>query len=122
MKRKLPKGVIFFFDEVYGIEYMVIVTPKHSKFRRIMKEFLNIDIEKDEDDCGGQFHGVHNKKKGDLGIIWCINKNATLVHEIMHLVSWAMRNRDIMLDSESSEEAWAYYYAYIYRTIKERLK
>ena len=121
-KKKLPKNVVFFFDEVYGIEYMIVVTPKHSKFRRIMKEYLNIDIEEDEDDLGGQFQGLHDKKKGDLGVIWCTNKKATLIHEIFHLVSWAMRSRDISLDSEAAEEAWAYYIAYIYREIHERLK
>jgi len=122
MKRKLPKNVIVFIDEVYGIEYMIIITPVHSKFRRIMKEYLNITIEKDEVDCGGQFHGLHQKKKGDLSVIWCRNKKATLVHELLHATSWAMRNRDLTLDSESSEEAWCYYIAYLYRTIKDKLK
>ena len=67
MKKKLPRNVIFFSDEIYGIEYLIVVSPSHSKFRKLMKEYLNIEIEKDEVDCGGQFHGLHDKKRGDLG-------------------------------------------------------
>lgn len=122
MSRKLPKNAIMFRDEIYGINYLIIITPKHSKFRAIIKSYLNVNIEKDEDDCGGQFHGLHDKYKGDLGIIWCVNKKATLIHEIFHACVYAMRNRDIFLDGESSEEAYAYYIAYLYNEIKEKLK
>jgi hypothetical protein len=120
-KKKMPKNMTMFRDEIYGIDYLIIITPKHEKFRKLMKEYLDIEIEKDDDDCGGQFQGFHNKEKGDLGVIWCVNKKYTLVHEIFHATSWAMRSRDITMDSEGSEESYAYYMAYLYREIKDRL-
>lgn len=121
MKKKLPKGVFFFQDPIYCQEFLVVITPTHAKFRKFIKEYLNYDIEKD-DSCTGQFSGLSNDKyKRDLGIIWASDRKANLIHEIFHAVSYVMRNRDIALDSESSEETWAYYISYLYREIKERL-
>jgi len=123
MKKKLPKNVIIFNDPVYCQDYIIVITPSHTKFRRIIKELIDYDIEKEEDTgVSGCFYGITHPKKGDLGILWTKNRQCTLIHEIFHLTSWTLRNRDICLDSESSEESWAYYLTYIYRTIKERLR
>jgi len=121
MKNKCPKNVIMFSDPIYCQDFMVVVTPSHTKYRKIMKKMLNFDVEKD-DSCSGCFQVIHNKTRGDLGIIWIPNKQTTLIHELFHATSWLMRNRDITLDSEGAEEAWAYHISYLYKEIKERLK
>jgi hypothetical protein len=121
VKKKMPKGVFFFQDPIYCQEFLVIVTSTHAKFRKFVKEYLNYDIEKD-DKCTGQFNGISNSKESrDVGIIWASNRKESLIHEIFHAVSYVMRNRDITLDSSSSEETWAYYISYLYREIQERL-
>jgi hypothetical protein len=122
MNKKLPKGTILFGDPIYCQDYLIVVSPTHAKFRKIVKEIINYDIEKDEEDnTAGSFFGISNPKLGDLGILWTKNRQSVLVHEIFHLVAWTLRRRDICLDSESSEEAYAYYFGYIYREIKDRL-
>jgi hypothetical protein len=118
---KRPKNVFFFTDPIYCQDFMVILSPSHNKYRKIIKKLLNLEVEID-DTCSGCFQALHDKNRGDLGIIWIPNKKNTLVHEIFHATSWVMRHRDIMLDAEGSEEAWAYYIAYLYNEIKEKLK
>ena len=100
---------------------MIVITPTHAKFRKFIKEYLNYDIEKD-DECTGQFQGLHHKNGNDLAIIWSSDRKSNLVHEIFHAVSYVLRNRDITLDNESSEEAYCYYFSYVYREIHERLR
>lgn len=117
---KKPKNVFFITDPIFCQDFMIVYTKTHAKYRKILKQVLNIEIDKD-DKCSGCFQTINNKKKGDLGIIWISNKQSNLIHEIFHAVSWIMRNRAIHLDSEGSEETWAYYISYLYREIKEKL-
>ena len=99
---------------------MIVFTPSHAKFREIVKQHLNHDIEKDEE-ATGQFYGL-TRKQQSIAIIWSSDKNTNLVHEIFHAVSWVLRNRGIALDGDGSEESWAYYLSYLWRTIKEKTR
>jgi hypothetical protein len=115
------KNIIWFYDEIYRQEFLVIFTPTHRKFCELIKKETGICLEPEENEVTGCFHGMSNKKCGSLGLIWSSDKSLNLVHELMHACSWTLRNRDIYL-TEESEESYAYYYTYLYRTIKERIR
>jgi len=119
--KKLPKGVCSLIDPIYCQEFLVIITPTYKKFKKLVKDVINYDIEEDDNGCTGQFTAINDKQKGSLGIIWASDKHSNLIHEIFHATSWVLRNRDLYLDSEGSDEAYAYYIAYLYREITERL-
>ena len=122
MKKKVNKNVIWFFDEIYCQEYLVIFNPSHKKFCEIAKKETGFIPEQVEDDSGisGEFHGLTNKN-GSLGLIWSSDKSSNLVHELMHACSWTLRNREIYLTPDT-DETYAYYYTYLYRTVMERIR
>jgi len=120
-KCKRNKNVIWFFDDIYRQEFMVIFAPNHNKFREILKKETNFEIEKCEEDCvAGQFNELKSKN-GSLAVIWASDKNLVLMHEIFHACSCILQQRDIWLNPET-EESYSYYYCYIMRSIQERLK
>ena len=120
MKKKYPKNTFFITDPVYCQDFLVVLTSTHAKYTKIVKKLINLDVAKD-DGMSGCFQALSSKKKGDLGIIWISNKSHSLIHEIFHATAWVLLNRDIKLDSEASEECWAYYISYLYREIRARL-
>ena len=120
-KCKKNKNVMWFFDEIYRQEFMVIFAPNHKKFAQILKEETNFVVEPCEEDCVvGQFNELKSKH-GSLAVIWASDKNLVLLHEIFHACSSVLKDRDIWLNPET-EETYAYYYCYIVRAIQERLR
>lgn len=123
MKKKFNKNIIWFFDEVYAQEYLVIFAPTHRKFCELVKKEINFtpeDAGEKDDTVVGTFYGISNKS-GTLCIIWSSTKTYSLIHECFHACSWVLQNRDIILNPET-EETYAYYYTFIYRMIMENVK
>jgi hypothetical protein len=122
MKKKLNKNIIWILDNVYMQEYLIIFAPTYKKFCEIIKKEINFSPRQGENDesVTGEFNGLTNKG-GSLGIIWSSDKTINLVHEIYHACAWALRNRDIYL-TEDTEESYAYYYTFLYRTIMEKVR
>jgi hypothetical protein len=121
-KKKFNKNVIWLFDEIYMQEYLVIFAPTHKKFCELAKEACKFVPETVEEDSGisGEFHGL-TCKCSSLGLIWSSDKSYNLIHELVHACAWTLRNRDIHLTPDA-EESYAYYYAYLYRTIMEEIR
>ena len=111
-KCKKNKNIIWFWDNVYNQEYLVIFAPNHKKFREIVRKELNfcphIEEEENESHITGEFNGLTNKG-GSLGLIWSSDKSLNLIHELMHACAWTLRNREIFLTPDA-EETYAYYY------------
>ena len=122
MKKKLNKNVVWFFDEIYMQEYLIIFAPTHKKFCEISKAECKFSPEEVEAGSGisGEFHGLECKRSS-LGLIWSSDKSCNLIHELVHACAWTLRNRDIYLTPDA-EETYAYYYTYLFRTIMEELR
>ena len=123
MGKKKNKNVIWVYNETYMQEYLVIFAPNYKKFCEITKSEIRFSPRQEEGDedghVTGEFIGLVNEHSS-LGIIWASDKTVNLVHELFHACAWTLRNRDIEL-TQDTEETYAYYYAYLYRTIKEEL-
>jgi len=120
-KCKKNKNVMYFFDEVYRQEFLVIFASNHKKFAQILKKETGFVVEPCEEACVvGQFNQLKSKH-GSLAVIWASNKNLALLHEIYHACSSVLKEREIWLNPET-EESYAYYYCYIVRAIQERLR
>lgn len=121
MKKTINKNIIWFSDDIYRQEFLIIFAPNHNKFAKILKEETGFTIEPCKEDCvAGQFNQLKGKC-GSLAVIWSNDKNLTLLHEIFHACSTVLKERDIWLNPET-EETYAYYYIYLVRTIQEELR
>lgn len=122
MKKKQNKNIIWFFDDVYTQEYLVIFAPTYKKYMQMLKEEIGYKEPNEEEPNGitGEFKGL-STKRSSLAVIWSSDKSNNLVHEIFHACAWVLKNRDIWLNPET-EETYAYYYTFIYRMIKERIR
>ena len=121
MKNVKNNNVIWFLDEIYHQDFMVVFAPTHDKFRGIVLDELGIEIEPEEAD--GQFYGMYCPHgQHSIAIIWSSNKGGNLIHECFHACSWVLRNRNINLLSDDADEAYAYYLTYIWQAIKDRMK
>jgi hypothetical protein len=121
-KQKKNKNVIWIFDETYRQEYLVVFAPNYKKFCEVVKKEIKFCPKQEEGDenCTGEFTGLSNKHSS-LGVIWSSDKSVNLVHELLHACAWTLRNRDIFLTPDA-EETYAYYYAYLYRTVMEKIR
>ena len=119
--KKLPKNCVIVTDPIYCQDFVFVLCRSHSKFRDIMKKYVDIDIKEAEFDCSGEFYSFQNDARGALGVIWVSNR-CSIVHEVFHATAWLMRNRGINVDSGSSEESWAYHIAYLHREILAGLR
>jgi hypothetical protein len=118
---KKNKNILWFFDEIYRQEFMVIFAPNHRKFAELLKKETGFVVEPCEEECvAGQFNELKSKH-GDLAVIWASDKNLVLMHETFHACSCILQQRDIWLNPET-EESYSYYYCYIMRSIQERLR
>ena len=102
--RKDFNGITHIYDPVYMKNYYICIGVSNSKFRKIMKERINLDFDKENSD--GKFY-VRKRKGQNVGIIWSKDKSVTFIHECLHAVCWCMRDKDISLTFES-EEAFTY--------------
>ena len=110
------KTHFFFTDWVYSQDYLVIIGGTNKNFVQTVKKETGLELEENES-AAGQFHGC-DCPKGSLGIIWTRDLSDTLVHEATHAASWCLQCRGILPDSQSGEEAWAYYLTFLVRNIK----
>jgi len=120
-KCKHNKNVLWFFDNVYRQEFLVIFAPNHKKFAEILKKESGFEVEPCNEECvTGQFNELKSKC-GSLAVIWSSDKNLVLLHETFHACSCILGQRSIFLNPET-EESYSYYYTYLIRTIQEYLK
>jgi hypothetical protein len=117
--KKDKKNIIWFIDPVYRQEYVIFFAPTYKKFCEIVKKEINFSPHQEEGDENviGEFNGLTNKG-GSLGVIWSSDKTVNLMHELFHACAWTLRNRDIYLTPDS-EETYAYYYTFLYRSVME---
>jgi hypothetical protein len=110
------KTYFFFTDWVYSQDYLVVIALNNKDFIKIVKKELGVELEPNPQ-AAGQFHG-YEAPKGQIGIIWVRDLNDTLIHESCHATSWALQSRGILPDSQSGEEAWAYYLTFLVSHIR----
>lgn len=125
---KNKKFTKYIFDSVYrvGLELIVNMTQKQAN-AHILKEYSNVDkieISQNFNACLGKIQ----RKGACIGYFiwinhfdWTIESQGTVAHEIWHLVTWSLMERGIDLD-HNSDEAFAYYYGYWFRSIWKELK
>jgi hypothetical protein len=71
----------------------------------------------------GQFFGFNHEEHGDIALIW-LHPNAgfdTLGHELVHALTSVLAERGLRL-SDDSDEAFAYYLAWLIRECLQRLE
>jgi len=111
---KKPKQI---FCEVFGINFFVSIGVSASEYVKQVEKRLNCEIDEPEPVIVGQ---VNTFKSNDFGYaIWIWTQKwylPTIMHEIFHAVSSAMRVKNV-IHSESSEEAFAYLQGYLVRKI-----
>lgn len=124
MKITKNSKVIWFLDKVYGQQFVIVLASTHAKFRATIKKELNVNIEEGEAcEPSGQFCEFScPEHKMSVAVIWSSDEQRSLLHEIFHACSYVLRSRGIALDSEGSEEGWAYYLTYVWQTIKDKIK
>lgn len=122
--KKNNGSFIWHRDTLYGQQFVVVLTKSYAKFREIIKKRLNIDME-EEKDCepSGQFREFTCPENNmSLGVIWSSDQEGALLHECLHACAYVLQKRGIWMDSEGSEETWAYYLSYLWQTIRHKAK
>jgi len=114
------KTHFFFTDWIYNQDYLVVLASSNSAFRKIVKKEVNLELP-EANEASGQFHG-YESNDNRLGIIWSKDMGETLIHECLHATSWTLNSRGICCDSQSGEEAWAYYITFLVKYIKANVK
>lgn len=110
------KTHFFFTDWVYSQDYFVVIGGTNKNFVKVVQKETGIKLEENTM-AAGQFH-VAECPKGCLGIIWTRDLGDTLIHECTHAASACLQCRGILPDSQSGEEAWAYYLTFLVSHIK----
>ena len=119
---KKNKNIIWIWDGVYNQDILVIFAPNYKDFLKLVKKeicFVPEDTDTPDNACGEFF--VISNPHGTLVVIWSSNKTETLLHECFHVCSRILRDRGIEL-CDATDEAFAYYYTYLIKTIKEKIK
>jgi hypothetical protein len=71
----------------------------------------------------GQFVGGHHNEHGDVAVVWLHPDSDvdTLAHELLHVLTSVLADRGLLL-SNDSDEAFAYYLAWLMRESLQRLE
>ena len=112
-------------DKMYNRYIILLIGGDGKELEKYLYEKYN--AKKDADNINAGYTQIKDDGKCDKHIIWMpefdwtIKDQATMSHEIFHLVCGCMEDIDIQYSNES-EEAFAYYYGYIFAQIWDKLK
>jgi len=107
--------VLHIYDPVYQQNYYYFNCRTHKEYVKLLKSKFNIDREPNED-IGGNC-SIHEHRGIFIVFIWTIRRGPDIIaHEVLHAVSWILRNRDIPL-KDDTEEAYAYLTQFLMKEI-----
>lgn len=118
----MPK-IQHIFNELYQTNFYYVDTDIHSKFQKIIKKELGLDIPHKPTGVSGGFTTIENKDHPGniIGLLWAPSKNIPiLAHECLHAVIWDLDSKGIELSHES-EEAYTYYLQFLLHAIINKI-
>jgi hypothetical protein len=119
----MKKKLFTITDPIYKNVFGVFVGYSWLELRSYIKENQPHLLEKiDKDKPGiGLYQDFDEKDGSKSRIIWLETADkSVMVHEIFHAMSHSLRQRGMKL-SDESEEAWAYYFEYLFDQINKNL-
>ena len=124
MKKQFQK--ISLKDKLYCVKIEVCVGDP-SEMHEYIKTVYDVDLKEDLESSEGLQFAIttkHSKSSVVKYFIYLKKKNdyATLGHELIHLIKDIFTDRGLSVDLKKDEEAFCYYFSYLFETIQENLK